>query len=242
MSNALSTKNVDSSVTPSGGGGGSKTLDPGEHEVTLLAVELSQYSQLAKDKNGYYVNLRLEGPDMGPDFEGFWIDTEDESKGRHKGKVASVKTYTWPYADGKHGEKEFFRDVDIMRDLKRICEAAGCVDWFEGEDGKHETIESLVAEFNKSCPAIGKVFRIPIAGRQYLSKDNFKRWDLSLVPYEKGKVVFELASVPKEQSKLVQFDNNKKEHVEYVEKTAAEQFAGDAGGSSDINPDDDFAV
>lgn len=237
----LKTKEVDSSITPASGGGGSKTLEPGEQEVTLHAIELSQYSQMAKDKNGYYVVLRLEGPDMGPEFEGFFIDNDDHSKGRHKGKVASVKTYKWPYADGKHGEKEFFRDVDILRDLKRICEAAGCVDWFDAQDGKHATIEDLAAEFNKSCPAIGKVFRIPIAGRQYL-KDGYKRWDLLLVPYEKDKVVFELASIPKDQSKLVQFDSNKVEHMELVKKTAAEEFAGDSGTEVADNADEDFAV
>ena len=221
---ALGTKDVDVSAS---GGGVPKTLQPGNHMCTLHKVELSNYTKMAKDKNGYYVMLHLEGPDLGPDFEGFWIDKENESLGRHKGQVAKVKTHNWPYADGKtKGGTPVNRDLDIMKDIRRLCIAYGCEDWFLAQDNKHETIEAFVDEFNKTCPLVGKQLNFCITGREYYSQDGaYKNWDLTLAKYTNNKYPYEAITVPKDDSKLIKF--NPDEHVERAEQPEQREFAGD---------------
>ena len=242
----LGTTEIDESA--SGGGGISKTLDPGKHMCTVHKVELSQYTQMAKDRNGYYVILHLEGPDMGEGFEGFNIDNETPSLGKHKGQVGKVKTYSWPYADGEtKGGTKVHRDIDIMKDLKRLCIAYGCLDWLEAQNNKHETIESLVAEFNKTCPLIGKVMNFVITGREYYNKQGYKQWDLTLAPYTNDMKPYESVTVPAGDSKLIVFDEAK--HMERApEQQEQKTFAGDIDDGSGTstgggaNVDEEFAV
>lgn len=233
----LSTKNVDENVGT--GSGVSKTITPGPILATLHKVELSNFSPLAKEKNGYNVILHLEGPAMGENFEGFFIDKDDESKGRYVGQVGFVKTHSWPYADGttKTG-KPVNRDMDIMRDLKRICISAGCLDWFEGEDGKHETIESLVEAFNSNCPIIGKKMNFCIGGRQYMSGDGYKKWDLVLPGWSEKAWPYEPEGVEAEKSKLITFDEN--EHVEFYQEETVDDFAGDAAPEGAVEDEFDL--
>ena len=237
---ALGTKDVDVSAS---GGGLPKTLQPGNHMCKVHSVELSQFSKLAKEKDGYYVVLHLEGPDMGEGFEGFLIDQENESLGRFKGQVGKVKTHSWPYSDATlKGGTKIYRDLEIMKDLRRLCIAYGCEDWFISQDNKHETIEDLVAEFNKTCPLIGNRMNFCITGREYFSGDgSYKNWDLTLARYQNKQYPYESITVPKDESKLIIF--KEEEHVERVEQEESKTFAGDIDtGDSGSDVDEEFEV
>ena len=239
MSEGLSTKGID---TAASGGGLPKTLQPGNVMATLSKIELSQYSKMAKERNGFYVMLHLEGPAI-EGFEGFFLDKDDEAKGRHKGQVAKVKTYSWPYADGEtKGGTKVYRDIDIMKDMTRLCQAYGCQDWMDAQDGKHKTIEDLAEEFNKSCPLVGQVMNYCITGREYVSGEgSYKNWDLTLAKYQKNSTPYEAVTVPADESKLTKFDPNNPDHMEHVKEEKVQQFAGDIkteGG----DVDEDFEV
>ena len=133
-----------------GGGGTAKTLEPGNHLCKINSVSLEEF----KLKPGsYHVILHLEGEDMGPEFEGFFLDKDNESLGRHKGKVDKLKLTQWAFADGETKSGiAVSRNTEMLKALKQLCINLGCTDWLPMQEGKHETIESFYGAFNKEAP------------------------------------------------------------------------------------------
>jgi hypothetical protein len=170
----------------------------------VTKIELDQPSFLAADK-GYFLVLHLEGPDLGPDFEGFFLDKDNESLGRHKGKVGKVKFNKFPYKDGQTKTGIVVeRDADIIKALTNLLKEMGKQEWLESKDGKFDTIEDLIEGINAEKPYAGVMINYCIAGRQYLKQNGYTandcylpKWTRFAVPYES------LTAVP---SKLAKFD------------------------------------
>lgn len=213
----ITTKNV---TTPVADKGPSKKLEPGNHTVTIEGVKLqpNKFDRYKKDSD--YLTLILEGPDMGPGFEGFMRDKDDPSKGMHAGQVAWVKASQWAFADGttKTGV-EISKDVEVLRYIKSICAQTDSMKWFEEQDGKHETIQSFVEQFDADKPFKGKKLDVCIAGHEYKKKDSvYMNWDLYLPKYSGKNVPFEAAGT--RDSKLIKFDEST--HVKrYQEKESS---------------------
>ena len=127
MSDNLSTKNVKTE------GKGSKTLEPGNVNCTITGVTLKPFTF---KEGGYEVILNMETKPIGGDFEGFFIDPQNQAAGRHLGLVGKVKLNQWAYADAttKTGIA-ISRNVTMMQDLKRLCVALGAkaAKWFDDQ-------------------------------------------------------------------------------------------------------------
>ena len=79
----LSTKNlVDKKV--------SKILEPGNHTVEILMVKLEEVTYKNAPEGALHLILHCQGPDMGKDFEGFYIDMANPDKGKYKGQMGGV--------------------------------------------------------------------------------------------------------------------------------------------------------
>jgi hypothetical protein len=226
MTDKLSTKDVKV------GGGTPKTLQPGNQLVKMNSVELEEF----KFKPGAYNFLmHMEGPDMGAEFDGFWLDKDNQALGKHKGQVGRVKSSEWAFADGetKSGIK-ISRDQDIMKFMKQLCTALGakCIKWFDDQDKKHETIESLVVAFNKDKPFKDIFLNCCIGGKEYEGKGGYTNYDLHFPKFSKSNVPFEAADAA--PSKLIKFDAAL--HVKKKESKAVENFGGDPANTS-ASPD-----
>ena len=221
MSN-LSTTNL-----PSSGGGVKKTLEPGNHTCKVNSVELLPFSF---KPGAYEIRLNIVGPDMGPDFEGFWVNKDDQSLGKHKGQSGRLKATEWAFADGEtKGGTKISRDIEIMKWINSFCEAIGKKDWMAAQDQKHSTIESLFNAFAIDKPFKDMEINFCIAGKEYLNKENYINYDLFLPKFSKDGAPFELPGV--EKSKLAKYDPAK--HI--VKKKAAatvSNFSGDPAGNS----------
>jgi hypothetical protein len=222
MTDKLSTKDVKV------GGGTPKTLHPGNQLAKINSVELEDF----KFKPGAYnFIMHMEGLDLGKDFDGFWINKDDQSLGKHKGQVGRVKSSEWAFADGetKSGIK-ISRDQDIMKFMKQLCTALGpkCLKWFDDQDKKHETIESLVVAFNKDKPFEGIFINWCIGGKEYEGKTGYTNYDLHLPKFTKTNVPFEAADA--KPSKIIVFDTAT--HIKKKEAKAVENF-GEAGATDD---------
>lgn len=209
----LSTKDVKA------GGGSSlpKIIQPGNHKVKINKVELEDF----KFKPGA-VNLLLhmEGEDLGEDFQGFFINKDNESLGRYKGQVARVKAGEWAFADGQTKSGiEVSRDMEILRFLKNLCLELNCLNWFEDQDGKHGTIQSLVEAFNNDKPFANKWLNVCIAGKEYMNKEGYTSYDLFLPKFSKSGVPFE--GVGKAKSRVMTFKES-----EHIKKKAVENVSG----------------
>jgi hypothetical protein len=233
----ITTKNVDA---PVGGKGPSKKLEPGNQEVTIVGVKLqpNKFDKFKKDSD--YLMLVLEGPDLGPNFEGFMKDKDDPSKGMHHGQVAWVKASEWAFADGttKSGI-EIKKDNEILRYIKSICLETDCMSWFDKQDGQHETIQSFVEQFDTDQPFAGKKLNVCISGRQYKNKEGYMNWDLFFPKFSNKEIPFESATVNPAASKICKFNENL--HVKYAKEkeesstTSAPANSAARGGDLDLD-------
>ena len=193
----LSTKNLTDKKV-------SKVLEPGNHIVEIVTVKLESSPFR---EGALHLNLNCQGPDLGKDFEGFHIDMNDPNKGRYTGKAGRIRCNAFPYSDGetKSGIK-VYRDKDILKVLKNLCAAMGISSWFDDQDGKHDTIEQFVEQFDKDRPFADKKLRMCIGGREYQSRQGYTNYDLHIAKPSRGNYGYESVKVPEENSKVIKFD------------------------------------
>lgn len=217
MSGKLNTKDI----KVGGDGGVPKTLQPGNQKCILNGVRLEEFKFIP---GAYHLVLSLEGPaitDKG--FEGFWLDKNNESLGKHAGQVGDVKASEYAYADGKTKSGiEISRDAEILKVMKNLCIAFDCAAWLESQDDKHDTIESLVAAFNKDLPFKSKFIDFCIGGKEYTNRNGYTAHDLFLPKYSKAG--------PAYGAKVVTFDP-----LEHIRKKKTEEVSEFESSSDDIN-------
>jgi hypothetical protein len=205
-------------------GGLPKNLQPGNHTCTVNGIRLEEF----KFKEGaYHIILSLEGPDMGSGFEGFFIDKNNESKGRHKGQVGEVKASEWAYADGQTKSGIVVkRDDEILKFLKNFCNSFGINEWLIDQDGKHATIESLISALNKEKPFTGVAVDFCVGGKEYTNKNGYTAYDLFLPKFSKSGAAFG-------KSKVASF--NEAEHIRRKKVETVSEFGNDSNsGSADF--------
>jgi hypothetical protein len=177
----LSTKDVKTG----GDGGTPKTITPGNHTLKVNAIELKQFPFMEKD-NAYFINLNVETKPI-EGFEGFWINKDDESLGRHEGQVGTVKSTRWFYKDGEtKSGTPISRDTEILKFVKNLCNEAGCDAWFKKADDQYETIEEFVDGFNSDKPFADKWLDCCVAGKEYHKSNGYIGYDMYFAKYAKG--------------------------------------------------------
>lgn len=232
MSGKLNTKDIKT------GGGASKTLEPGNQQCKIAGVELEEF----KLKPGAYnLIMHMEGPDLGPTFEGFFINKDNEALGRHKGAVGKVRAGEWAFADGetKSGVK-VSRDQDILKFLKSLCNALGdsALKWLADQDDKHDTIESLVSAFNTDQPFKDKYLNYCIAGKEWKDKKGYTRYELFLPKFSKAGLPFE--SLTAKPSKLVKYNDT--DHLRKQKVSEVQEFGNNGGPELSEESKGDFSL
>ena len=220
---------------PSEGSGVPKVLQPGNHTVTIntVKIEVPPYN-----KDAINIILGVEGPDMGENFEGFWINKDDESLGRHKGQVASVKLSQYAYADGttKSGIS-IKRDVELLKALQTLCKTLNCNDWLLAQNNNHDTMESLFAQFAEDKPFAGKQLYCCIAGSEYTNKQGYTNFDLYFPRTNRGSSAYEIAGI--KGSQVVLF--NEEIHIRRKKVEPVQSF-GDSTVTTSSSVGDDFEL
>ena len=213
---SLSTKEINV-----GGNFVSKVLVPGEHKAKINSVTLEQ-NQFKE--GSYYVVLHLEGPPMGPDFEGFLIDKDDETSGHYLGQIGKVRTHDYSYADNVLDSGVVIkRDIEIMKAIKNLCKAMDIIKWFDAQDKIHDTIHDFVNKFNEDKPYNDIWMNYCLAGKEYTNKNGYTNYDLYLPKFNKGHVPYELVDTA--PSKLILF--NAKVHIKAPSKKSVKNFSND---------------
>ena len=180
----------------------SKTLTPRNEIVTVTGLSFRKNEM----NDGYDIYLEVVGKDMTEfGFEGFFIDKEDESLGRHKGSVGRVKlsqysfaTKTFPARNGR-AEQTVDRDATILAELGKVAKICGRVD--ELFEGSVENIEMLISKANTVLA--GAEINLCIGGKEYDS-NGYTKYDLFLPKTDKGLYAMETPGVT--PSYLQQFD------------------------------------
>ena len=212
-----------------------KVLQPGARSFKINSVGLEKFP--FKD-NAYHILLNVEGPDLGSDFEGFFVEKNDPTKGKYKGQIGRIKASEWAFADSvTKGGTEISRDIEIMNFLRNLCKQLGITSWIEAEDNKHETIESLIAKFNTDAPFRDKWLRGCVGGKEYTNAGGYLNYDLYLPKFTMKSTPVELETVPESESKLIQYDAAtyiKKKKADTVE-SFGEKKAEDKASSGEFD-------
>lgn len=219
--NGLSTKDIQV-----GGASIPKLLQPGNRVIKIDRVYLEPFSFI---QGAYQLILDCTGPDMGPDFEGFYIDQSNPSAGRHRCQIGRIKASEWAFADGKtKSGVPINRDIEVMKFLKNLCVALNS-NWMDEADGKYNTIEEMVAAFNEQAPFEGKFINTCLAGREYMNKQGYSNYDLYFPRFSKGGKPFEPEGVA--VSKVAKFDENT--HIKRAPLKEVSEFGNTSSGSGD---------
>lgn len=210
---ALSTKNLTEKKA-------NKVIEPGNNTCKILSVKLES---VPYKKGAYHMNLQIEGPDLGKDFEGFFVDKADPTKGRHKGQAGRIRAAEYPFSDGEtKGGIKVNRDREMMKFIKNLCLVTGATTWFDAQDGQHETIEAFVEKFNLDKPFADKYLRMCICGREYQNREGYTNFDLYLPRPSKNAFPFEAESVAEAASKVYKF--NPEIHIKKKKAEAVDAF------------------
>lgn len=224
----LSTKNVKTAAdfTP-------KNLEPGNVKARMLDIVLDQPDFLKKD-DAYFVVMNLEGEKPSEDFVGFHTVFGDESSPTFEGPTAKVKASKWSYRTSTTKKGVVIdRDEEIMKFLKNLCEALGCVDWWNAVDNKYETIQDFVTAFNKEKPFAGIWANWCIGGRQYTKPNGYKGWDLHLPKFSKDGIPFEAVDVANSRLAIFNYDA----HTEITEAKPVDDFEDIAVDDTAVHSD-----
>lgn len=223
-------------IKTEGGSSIPKTLQPGNHTVTIYKVSVEEFKF---KPGGLHVLLHVVGPDLEDGFEGFWVDKNDESLGRFKGQVGRVKASEWAFADGttKSGIV-VHRDNEILRFLKTLCVELGVPNWVEEQDAKYPTIEAIVEAFDNAKLFANKELNVCIGGKEYLNKEGYTNYDMFFPKPSKQGVPFE--AVGKKISKVLTF--NESEHVRKKAVEEVKSFGSDSNEGSGPIVNSDFKL
>ena len=172
-----------------GGGALSKTFMPGNHTCKINNIRLDRPAFAKDGEDMYYLVLDLETESLGESFEGFFIDKDDESKGRYLGQTGRIKTSQWPYKDSEWQGKTWSMVDEIIKFLKSICITMDS-DWMDKADGKFDTIEQMVEAFNKQAPFKDTFFAWCIGGQQVPGDDGYPKYYMHLPKFSRGSKLF----------------------------------------------------
>lgn len=224
-----------------------KLIEPGNviAKINNITFEKAIFKKKdEKDPDSWNIVFHIEGPDLGKDFEGFFLDFNTPAKGRYKGLVGKVKAEEWPFKDGvTTNGVEVKRDKLLLRFLHNICETLGLTSWLDAEDNKHDSIDSLIQKFCEDGLYRDKWLKMCIIGKEYLNAKKFLNYDLSFPKFSKTNVPFELESA--NPSKLISFDPSvhiRKKKVESLDSFGEEEVKQEvkANGIRTTNTDFDL--
>jgi hypothetical protein len=188
---SLSTKNVslESKI--------SKTIKPGNVRARIYDLQLVN----GYNPDSYHLTMFVETEPI-EGFEGFFIDKDDQSKGRYDGQIGRIKYSQWAFEDKTlPSGVQINRDHSIIKALLIISKAANKLD--EIHALTEETIEEYVKAASKFL--VGDTYyEMCVAGKEYVDKNGYTQHDL-FFPKSDGKISF----ISQEADDVLSFDSSK---------------------------------
>ena len=223
----LSTK--DMSV---GSGKARPLMGPGINVVRINSITLDQTPY---DTNAWNINLHMETKPVGNDFEGFFRDKDNESKGRYEGQIGRVRMTPFPFKDTTlPSGREISRDQEILKSMIFVGEVLGKRDQLDSIEA--DTIEEFATQCN-TLFSNSDFFNVCLGSREWENKEGYINNDLYLPKLSKDGIPME--AMDTENSRLIKFDAGT--HVKSVVKKdtpsngEVKSFEPASTGASDFN-------
>jgi hypothetical protein len=198
-----------------GSGKARPLMGPGNSEVRINSIT---FEQTPYDSEAYNVMLHVEGKPLGGDFEGFFRDKDNESKGRYEGQIGRVRMTPYPYKSTTlPSGREIDRDQEILKSMIFLSEVMNKRSELDAVEA--QTIEDFVDAASKLFS--GSFFNVCLGSREWENKEGYVNNDLYLPKLSKDGIPAE--ALDKDNSRLISF--NESVHVRKLVKK-------DDGGST----------
>ncbi len=174
-----------------------KTFGPGLLYARIHNIALERPAYVKDDsKDDLAVIVTLEGPDEGPEFQGFAIYKNDPSLGNYQGKVGRVANGTFPFSTYTYDNKLIERDGQIFNFLGDLLKQMGKKEEAEEVFARNvaadpnyalDTIEEY-AEFVAPILADGVTYGLfTVQGKPYTNANNHTNYNLFFAKKVTGK-------------------------------------------------------
>jgi hypothetical protein len=227
---ALNTKNVE--TQPEGTGGFiTKGLNPGNIKCKITSIAAIKPTKTYRPDE-LNVIIGLAGEDL-PNFEGYFI-SKDQTGPKHKCQVGTVTASEWAFSDFKMNSGDMiYRDVEMIRFLKTLCQELGLGNWVDEMDAKHnfDKVEDLYKHFNDTAPYKDVFMTFCLCGRKYKNGKGYDTYALFLPkPSNLGK------PFSKEPGKVQTF--NRALHIKESKPKEVNSFGGGNETNNNTGGDD----
>jgi len=211
-------------------GGGSKILSPGEHYCRIIDITMVEPDF---KPGSLFVNILLEGPHLGDDFEGIAIDKENPDAGTYNGMIATVGASRYPFSEFEWKGKTIDRDGQIFNWINGLATQLGVFEQIQTAKIQADTIEEYVEKVKAflTNPELWATYCV--AGREYYKdgydspnynlffpKKNGKKFPYTIALDDKGEPVKDLIRFD-EETHIIKADKPK-------ESTDVQGFGGQA--------------
>lgn len=201
------------------GGKGGKKITPGNHVLKITSLS-TKIDEKYPEKKYIFLNVETE-PIEG--FEGFYIDN-DESKGRHLGKIGKISANPFGYKDGNMPSGEAVsQERSMFMFVINLCKTLGITDWAKEQNKKHSTAESLMDAFNNTAPFKDKFLEFCVGGQEWINTEGYTNYNLQLPKANNGK--YAMAGV--EEGRCLKFDSSIHIYVPKVKTNEVKSFGTD---------------
>jgi len=200
-------------------------MGPGNNQVRINSIT---FDQTPYDREAYNVNLHMETNPIGGEFEGFFRDKNNESKGRYEGQIGRVRVSPFPFKDTTlPSGREISRDQEILKSMIFIAETLGKRDELDSIEA--QTMEDFIAKCN-TLFSNSDFFNVCLASREWENKEGYINNDLYLPKLSKDGIPAEQLKMEGDNSRLIKFDAAT--HVKPVIK----KDAPSSNGQSNFEP------
>ena len=200
-----------------GSGKARPLMGPGNNQVRINSITLDQTPY---DRDAYNINLHMETKPLGGDFEGFFRDKDNESKGRYEGQIGRVRVSPFPFKDTTlPSGREINKDQEILKSMIFLAETLNKRDELDSIEAN--TIEEFMSSAN-SLLSNSDFFNVCLASREWENKEGYINNDLYLPKLSKDGIPME--ALDTENSRLIEF--NAGTHVKPVVKKDAPSSNG----------------
>lgn len=177
-----------------------KTITPGNQVVKITGVH---FYKGYKDEE-LNVVLDVEGEPLAEPFEGFLINKDKPELGRHAGQVGRVKLQRNAFNNKEYVNGQWVDSTKNTPAAPTACRDGKIVYAFNmlfKECGKKlsdlgesfENWQEFEEIFNKKNPLKDIWFEMAIGAREYYNKENYKNYDLFILPRTNTEKAYKLA-------------------------------------------------
>jgi hypothetical protein len=205
----LSTKDM------SAGSGGTKpVIGTGNHKVKINSIT---FDQTPYDAEAYNITLHVEGEPVTGEFNGFLKDMNNPNGPRFEGQVGRVRFSPYPFKDATlNNGNEISRDTEVLKAMVFLSEVVNKRAELDAIEAA--TIEDFMVKCNVALSNTGYI-NACLGAREWENKEGYVNNDLFLP--KRTRQGAPLEALETENSNLLTFDKNDKNHFRGIVKSVA---------------------